>query len=284
MLYFQKYHGTGNDFIILNGLENTYTNLAKLAQKICHRNFGVGADGMMVVEKSLVADIKMVFYNSDGTTAPMCGNGIRCFAKYIYDNKIISQPIFNVETLAGIMKVILTIDKEKVKSVSINMGTPSYDLRKMDVKINAPEYIDGELIVENTIFKITILTLGTLHGVIFVDDIENINIDYYGKLIERHKLFPKRINVNFTQIINKNNIKVVTYERGAGRTLSCGTGASAVAVVSSKLKGTSENVKVHVPGGILTITQKDGNVLMDGPAEFICSGHFNFGGDKIEKN
>ena len=276
MLYYEKYHGTGNDFIIFNGIDNKYKDKVRLAKRVCHRNFGIGSDGMIIAEKSSVAHVKMDFYNADGTSAPMCGNGIRCFAKYVFDNKIVEKTEFLVETLAGIMKVSLQILENKTSSVTINMGQPLLDIKNMDVTMDVPEFINKPLTVENAVFNISIITLGTLHGVIFVDDLEKIDIDYYGKLIESHNLFPKKINVNFTEVIDEKNIKVSTFERGVGKTLSCGTGSAAAAVVSSILGKTGYITNVHVPGGTLTIKQKDNQVYMSGPAELICTGNYYY--------
>jgi len=276
MLNYEKYHGTGNDFIIFNGIENEYDDKISLAQKVCHRNFGIGADGMIIVEKSTLAHVKMDFYNADGTVAPMCGNGIRCFAKYVYDNNIVKKTEFKVETLAGIMKVSLHIFEKKVSSVTINMGMPHFDIQNMDVNLDHAEYINKPIAIAETSFNISIITIGTLHGVIIVDDLKDIDIDYYGKIIESHKLFPKKINVNFTQILDNNNIKVITYERGVGKTLSCGTGSAAAAVVSSMLGHTGNHSNVHVPGGKLTIKQKENQVYMSGPATLISTGSYIF--------
>jgi len=276
MLYFEKYHGTGNDFIIFNGIENKYDNKVDLAQKVCHRNFGIGADGMMIVEKSEKAHIKMDFYNADGTLAPMCGNGIRCFAKYVFDNKIVNETNFDVETLAGIMKVNISVLENKANNVTINMGSPNFQISQMDANLNTDEYINKPFPVEDKTFNISILTMGTLHSVIIVDDIEQINVEYYGKLIESHELFPKRINVNFTEIIDENNIKVITYERGVGKTLSCGTGSAAAAIISSILYNTSKTTNVHIPGGTLKIQQTETGTQMTGPAQLITTGHYNY--------
>lgn len=277
MLYFEKYHGTGNDFIIFNGVENKYNNKMELAQKVCHRNFGIGADGMMIVEKSEVAHVKMDFYNADGSLAPMCGNGIRCFAKYVFDNKMVDSTDFKVETLAGIMKVKLTHLENKANSVSINMGKPYFNLEPQDVilDVDIKEYINQILTVENQNFNMSILTMGTLHAVIIVEDLEQIDIGHYGKLIESHSMFPKRINVNFTEILDEENIKVKTYERGVGKTLSCGTGSAAAAIITSLLGHTTKNVNVQVPGGTLTIEQKQKGTYMTGPAQLICRGEYN---------
>lgn len=264
MMKFEKYHGTGNDFIIFEISQGF--DPSKLAQKVCNRHFGIGSDGMMLVEHSDIADVKMVFYNADGSIAPMCGNGIRCFAKYVYDHNIVDGKEFKVETLAGIMKVQLESDEQQCTQVTINLGFPNFD------------NVAGEVIlkVDESSFELSTLTMGTLHSVIFTDDLEGLDIDRYGRAIENHSLFPLKINVNFVEVVDASNIKVSTFERGVGRTLSCGTGSAASAIVSN-LKGfTHKKVNVHVPGGSLIIEAKDEGVFMTGPAELICKGEYNY--------
>ncbi|WBW97151.1 diaminopimelate epimerase [Oceanirhabdus sp. W0125-5] len=272
MLQFEKLQGTGNDFIIFNGIENTLPNHNELAQKVCSRNYGIGADGMMVVEKSNIADIKMLFYNADGTQAPMCGNGIRCFAKYIYENKIIKEERFTVETLGGIMKPEVIIEDKKIKSVKVNLGSPIFLSKDIPIDTNEENFIDKNIKVGEETINISGLVIGTIHTVIFVDDFNKINIEELGKAVENHKLFPLKTNVNFVRIIDKTNIEVITWERGVGITLACGTGAAASAAVSSMLYDTEKTVNVHVKGGKLIIEQIDGAIYMTGPAVKICEG------------
>lgn len=264
MLKFEKYHGTGNDFIIFEDTHNV--DPSRLAQNVCDRHFGIGSDGMMLVEHSDIADVKMVFYNADGSIAPMCGNGIRCFAKYVYDHKIVDDKRFCVETLAGIMKVTLENDERQNTLVTINLGLPNFNNVAGEVTLK----------VDETTFELSTLTMGTLHSVIFTDDLEALDIEKYGKAIESHRLFPLKINVNFVEVVDSNTIKVSTFERGVGRTLSCGTGSAASAVVSN-LKGfTNKKVNVRVPGGSLIIEAKDEGMIMTGPAELICKGEYNY--------
>lgn len=263
MLKFEKYHGTGNDFIIIEHFDGITPS--KRVQKMCDRHFGIGADGLMCVEPSEIADVKMAFYNADGSIAPMCGNGIRCFAKHVYDHKIVTKSQFNVETLAGIMKVDLQTDEHQNTSVTINMGTPDFT--------NA--FGEVHLAIDNTAFQLNTLIMGTLHAVIFVDALDTFDIEKYGKAIESHALFPERINANFVEVVDSQTIKVSTYERGVGRTLSCGTGSAASAVVSNKMGFTHPKVDVNVPGGQLNIDVTDDGIFMTGPAVRICSGAYN---------
>ncbi|MDF2700032.1 MAG: diaminopimelate epimerase [Haloplasmataceae bacterium] len=274
MIYFEKLHGTGNDFIIFNSTINELKDLSHLAMKVCDRHFGIGADGMMVAFNSQVADIRMIYYNSDGSEAPMCGNGIRCFAKYVFDNKIVTKENFNVETLGGIMKVELFIQNDEVYKVRINMGKPEFNTHAFPINSNLEKILEEKIQVEEYIFKISVLNMGTIHSVIFVDSLETIDIPRAGVAIEHHKLFPKKTNVNFCQVIDKENIKVVTWERGAGLTLACGTGSAATAVVSSLIKNTNKKVNVLVPGGTLEIEQINDEVFLTGNAVRICTGNY----------
>ena len=274
MLRFEKLQGTGNDFILFNGIENKLPNHNELAKKVCSRNFGIGADGMMVVEKSKIADIKMLFYNADGTQAPMCGNGIRCFSKYIYENKIVKDESFTVETLGGIMKPQVISEDNKIKSVKVNLGNPVFSSKDIPIDTNNENFLDKKIKIGEETLNISGLVIGTIHTVIFVDNFNEINIEQLGFAVENHKLFPLKTNVNFVKIIDKKNIEVTTWERGVGITLACGTGAAASAVVSSMLYDTEETLNVHVKGGKLIIEQIDGAIYMTGPAEKICEGAY----------
>lgn len=272
MIEFQKLHGLGNDFIIINGINKEIGNLNDLAKKVCNRNFGIGSDGMIIVKESQIADIKMLFYNADGSQAPMCGNGIRCFAKFVYDNKILNKISFTVETLGGIMKPEVFIDDLKVKSVTVNLGKPIYSSKLIPVLSENDTFIDEEIEVENNKYNISAVIIGSVHAIIFTPNLESIDIEKIGPIIEKHKIFPEKINVNFCKIIDNNNIEVLTWERGVGKTLACGTGASAAAIIANKLYNLNNIINVHLLGGSVTIETIDREVYMNGPAELICSG------------
>lgn len=272
MIEFQKLHGLGNDFIIINGINKDLGNLNDLANKVCNRNFGIGSDGMIIVEESQIADIKMLFYNADGSQAPMCGNGIRCFSKFVYDNKILNKISFTVETLGGIMKPEVFIDDLKVKSVTVNLGKPIYSSKLIPVLSDNDTFIDEEIEVENNKYNISAVIIGSVHAVIFVPDLQSIDIKKIGSIIEKHKIFPEKINVNFCKVIDNNNVEVLTWERGVGQTLACGTGASAAAIIANKLYNLNNIINVHLLGGSVTIETIDREVYMNGPAELICSG------------
>ncbi len=265
MLYFEKYQGTGNDFIIINGLDCNITYPNQLAISICDRHYGVGADGLMIV-KEKDQNLYMDFYNADGTIAPMCGNGIRCFAKYLYQHELVKDDKFIISTLAGLMKVELIKNDHDIEEVKINMGHPSV------ISVNQ------EITVLDQVLKMSVLTMGTLHGVIFLESLDDYPLSKYAPLIEQHEMFPNRINVNFCEVVNESTLKVITYERGVGFTKSCGTGSSAVAVISKMVNHTDNKVNVFVSGGKLTIEQINQNVYLLGPSEFICCGYYREGG------
>lgn len=267
---FVKMHGTGNDFIFLLDLDNNYSGQeSSIAKKLCHRRFGIGADGIVLVRKSTIADIKMVIVNSDGSSANMCGNAIRCFGKYVYEKGIIPKSSILVETGDGVKKLELTIENNKVSTVKVYMGEINFDGSLIPLK-NKKELINEDINVNGKVYKASSILVGVPHTVIFVED-ENYDVTE-GKYIEKYDLFKNGTNVNFVKVIDDNNILVRTWERGAGFTYSCGTGCSASVVVCNKLKMTKDKVNVKVPGGNLVIELEGTSIYMIGNAEFICSG------------
>ncbi|KNF10018.1 diaminopimelate epimerase DapF [Gottschalkia purinilytica] len=276
MLNFEKLQGTGNDFIIFNAIKDKIPTYSDLAIKVCDRHFGIGADGMIIVDESDIADIKMIFYNADGSEAPMCGNGIRCFAKYVYDNKIITKTSFSVETLGGIMKPELVISNNEVTHVKVNMGSPIFSTTDFPINTTEKDFINKDLEIDGVKYKISSLMIGTIHTVIKVNNLEETEVERIGPLIEKHPLFPLKTNVNFFEIVDEENINLKTWERGAGLTLACGTGATATAIISSILYNTTKTVNIHIDGGTLKIEQTENDVYMTGPAKSICKGVYNF--------
>ena len=237
---FTKMHGTGNDFIFLLDLDNKYIGQEEsLAKKLCHRRFGIGADGVVLVRKSDIADIKMVIINSDGSWANMCGNAIRCFGKYVYERNIVSKDLISVETGDGVKKLNLTINNGTVDGVKVYMGEISFDGSLVPLK-NKSQLINEEINVNGKKYNASALLVGVPHTVIFVDD-ENYDVSE-GKYIEKFELFEEGTNVNFVKVVDDENIIVRTWERGAGATYSCGTGCSASVVVCNKLNLTKENL------------------------------------------
>ena len=276
MIKFQKFHGTGNDFIILRESDLNFEDYSELAKKVCNRHYGIGADGMIIVSESTKADIRMKFYNADGSIASMCGNGIRCFSKFVYENGIVKGKNFNVETLAGLMRPEVIVDDGKVNFVKVNLGKPIFVSSEIPVSNGNKYFINEEISVDGSCFKISSLVVGTIHTVLFVDDFNDLDIKAVGRAIEYNDIFPIKTNVNFCKVIDHKNIEVITWEKGVGITLACGTGAASSAVISSILKGCDKKINVKVLGGNLIIEQKDDEIFMTGPAEFICSGEYNF--------
>lgn len=277
MIKFTKMHGTGNDYVIINTLKSKIKNINNTAQQMCNRNFGIGADGLLLIENSDKADFKMKMINPDGSEAEMCGNGIRCFSKYIYDHKLTSQKTVTIETLAGVKTLELNIKNNKVDTVIVDMGEPILQRDRIPMIGDPGMVIDETLHLDDGAkFKITAVSMGNPHAVIFVEDIDNFPIDKYGPLIENHDLFPNRTNVEFIKILNNNEVSQRTWERGAGETLSCGTGASAVTVACILNKKTDRKITVHLRGGDLQIewNEENNKIYMTGPAVEVFNGEW----------
>ena len=246
-LNFWKMHGLGNDYIVIDnrGGELSEEELSDLAIKLCRRRVGIGADGLLLVCNSRVADAKMRIFNPDGTEAEMCGNGIRCFAKYCFENGIAKKNVISVETLAGIKELRLKVEGGAVTSVRVNMGSPRFEAEKIPI-IGNGTFINKPLDVDGKILMATALSMGNPHCVIFVNNIDNYPVDVIGPKVEDHKLFPKRTNVEFVQVISRKRLKVRIWERGVGETLACGTGACA-SVVAAKVLGKVEEGAIVEP-------------------------------------
>jgi len=262
--------GLGNDFILIEDTEELLINREEeLAKQVCDRRFGIGADGLVIIRNSNVADAEMVIINSDGSRANMCGNAIRCFAKYLYEIKMLNKDEIVIETGDGIKHVNLKINNNEVSLVRVNMGKASF--KGEDILLSSKEeLIDEEVRINNKNYKLTSLLMGVPHTILINNNNEYSIED--GKIIEKYDLFINGTNVNLVNIIDENNIKVQTWERGAGATLACGTGCCASVVALNKLGICSNNVKVMTLGGILEIELKDENVYMIGEAKFICKG------------
>ena len=272
---FTKMHGLGNDFILIDSRHVTLNNLPELSKTLCHRRFGVGADQMLLLLASQEADFMMRIFNADGGEVEMCGNGIRCLAKYIWDRNLSAKKILSVETPGGIIR------PEKAGDlVRVDMGEPVFEPEKIPVVQreinNSSRIIDHPLRIEDREFKITCVSMGNPHAVIFVENLSKFPIPYYGSLIENHPLFPKKTNVEFIEVLTSKEISMRVWERGSGETMACGTGASA-AVVASNIKGlTEKEVTVHVLGGDLFIEWAGTNhVYMTGPAAEVFEGIIN---------
>jgi len=265
---FWKMHGLGNDYIVIDNRDGKLDgkDLGIIAKKLCRRRFSVGADGLLLLCNSSVADAKMRIFNADGSEAEMCGNGIRCLAKYCFENNITRKTEMRIETLAGVKTVWLHVEEGTVRSVTVDMGSPILE-RRMIPMAGEGRCIDEELEIDGEKFRVTCLSVGNPHCVTFVNNVDGFPIEKFGPKIENHPVFPNRTNVEFAQIIGDNEMRLRVWERGVGETLACGTGACA-AVVAANLTGkTSNRCTVHLLGGDLRIEYKDGRILMSGAAE-----------------
>lgn len=266
-------HGTGNDFIVIEDFNNNLAGTEEhIAQRLCHRRFGIGGDGIILVRKSDEADIKMDLFNADGSYAAMCGNGIRCFSKYVFDKGIINNKTIKIKTGDGIKTAYLTVEKDAVSTVTINMGKCSF--KPEDIPANSEDkIIEKEIQVNGKKYIITSMLMGVPHTVIMCK-LDEVDVEE-GKQIEKFNLFPKGTNVNFCEVIDEKSIKIKTWERGAGATLACGTGSCASVITANMLGYTDKKVKVTVPGGELMIDISNDNILMTGPAVTVFEGEVN---------
>ncbi len=267
---FTKMQGIGNDFVVVDCLRPEpppEAALQEAAQRLCDRRFGIGSDGVLLVLPSRVANFKMRMFNPDGSEAEMCGNGIRCFAKFVYDRGYTTQTQITVETLGGTKTLKLTPKGGKVETVKVDMGCPSMERADLPMR-GAPGPVQGETLkAEGKKFEITGVSMGNPHVVFFADAVESVPIERIGPAIENHPAFPRRTNVHAVQVLSNDEIRMVTWERGAGRTLACGTGACAAAVAAAAGERTGRRVLVHLPGGDLFIEWGgDNRVHMTGPA------------------
>lgn len=267
---FTKMHGIGNDFIVLNAIENEIENPSALAKRLCERRFSIGADGLILICESDHADAKMRIFNSDGSEAEMCGNGIRCAAKFIYDTGIVKKDEFSIDTLAGVKDVLLLIKDGRAVSVSVNMGVPN--LSPDAIPLNAPtNQIEVEICERR--LRFFCVNMGVPHAVTFDLLPEREEFLCLGALIECHPLFPAKTNVEFCRIDDRFNATVRVWERGAGETLACGTGSCSVLAAGIALGLLDKQASIHLPGGTLVDRLlSDGSISMTGPAETVCVG------------
>lgn len=273
---FTKMEAAGNDFVVFDGFKYKIKDYSELALKACDRHFSVGADGILVCEDSDIADIKMIYYNSDGSRGEMCGNGIRCFSKYVYEKGLIDKKVFTVDTLAGIKTIWLETDNEnRVKTVKVNMGKPLFGTKNIPVNLDKGRVIEETMDINGQKIVFSSLLVGVPHTVIFVDNIKNIDINELGRKIEVHPIFPRKTNVNFIEVVDRDNINIYTWERGAGRTLGCGTGSCASVVIGYMIGKLNNTVHVKTEGGELEVQlEEDFEIYMKGGANIICDGVF----------
>lgn len=270
MIRFAKYHGCGNDFVILTETEAENRSYPDLARQLCHRQLGIGADGLIIVRQD---PLEMIYYNSDGSRAPMCGNGIRCFAKYCFDEGICTVDAFPVETLAGTMGV--RIASEDPFLVEINMGMPDFDPKRCGIMTEQANFMKQPLRLKNRSMEVSCCFMGTIHTVVWLNRLEDEDLEQLGAEISNHPVFTEKTNVNFVEILNSKTLKLITYERGAGMTFACGTGACASVVIGAAEGKCDRNVHVQLPYGQLLIEQRTNDeVMMTGPAVRTMQGCF----------
>jgi diaminopimelate epimerase len=272
MMQFWKMHGLGNDYVVIDNRDLAITDkkAPRLAEELCLRQFSVGADGLLLVYPSKVADVKMRIFNADGSEAEMCGNGIRCFAKYCYEKGIVKKTEFKVETLAGIKPIWLTLEGDRVVLIKVDMGAPNWQRSSLPM-VGEGTCINEKLEVDDDLYKVTCLSMGNPHCVTFVGDVDVFPVYSVGKLIENHKAFPKRTNAVFAQVLSRNEMTVRVWERGCGETLACGTGTCAAVVAANKLGKVGNKVNAHVLGGDLQVEVGD-TIYLIGPAEKVFEG------------
>lgn len=279
---FTKMHGLGNDYVYVNCFEEKIENPPAVARYVSDRHFGIGSDGLIMINPSEVADFEMEMYNADGSRGEMCGNGIRCVAKYVYDYGLTNKTNISVETLGGIKYLDLTVEDGKVVLVRVDMGKPELMAEKIPILMEGYDETDGQVVdapimVDKKEYRMTGVSMGNPHAIVYVDDVQGLDIEKIGPKFENHERFPQRINTEFARVIDRQTVEMRVWERGSGETLACGTGACAVAV-SSILNGYTDNqVVVKLLGGDLNIEwdREADRVYMTGPATVVFDGEID---------
>ncbi|KMZ53750.1 diaminopimelate epimerase [Dorea sp. D27] len=274
---FTKMHGLGNDYVYVNCLEERIGNPPETARYVSDRHFGVGSDGLIMINPSEIADFEMEMYNADGSRGEMCGNGIRCVAKYVYDYGLTDKTSISVETLGGIKYLDLTVEDGKAVLIKVDMGTPVLAPEQIPIVSVGDAVIDEPVVVDGTEYRMTGVSMGNPHAVIYVDDLCGLDIEKTGPKFENHERFPKRINTEFARVIDRTTVEMRVWERGSGETLACGTGACAVAVASILNGFTEDEVTVKLRGGDLLIKwdRETDKVYMTGPATVVYDGEID---------
>lgn len=274
---FTKLHGCGNGYIYVNLFEETLENPAEMAIEVSDHHFGIGSDGLITIGPSEIADFTMHIYNADGSEAEMCGNGVRCVGKYVYDHGLTDKTVVKVETGAGIMVLELNVENGKVATVRVDMGEPVFEPEKIPVVAEGMPVIMEPITVGDKEWKMTCVSMGNPHAVVFVDDVKEFPLETYGPLFENHERFPRRTNTEFVKVVSPTEAYMRVWERGSAETWACGTGTCAT-VVACILNGLTERkVLVHLLGGDLTIEwdEDTNHVFMTGPATEVFSGEYN---------
>lgn len=271
---FTKMHGCGNDYVYVDCTKNTLENIPEIAVKVSDRHFGIGSDGLILIKNSEVADFCMDMYNNDGSRGKMCGNGIRCVGKYVYDKGLTDKKKLTIETLSGIKELDLTVVNGKVTLVTVNMGSPITMPSLIPVISEKEILVKEPIIVGGKNYEITCVSMGNPHAIVFVQDPANVEIEKIGPLFDFHEIFPERVNTEFVSIIDRNHINMRVWERGSGETLACGTGACASVMACILNELTDNEVTVNLIGGELIIRyeEQQNTIFMTGPAVEVFTG------------
>lgn len=271
---FTKMHGIGNDYVYVNCFEESVKNPAEVSKFVSDRHFGIGSDGLILISPSAIADFRMNIYNADGSQAEMCGNGIRCVAKYVYDYSLTDKTEISVETLAGIKYLRLQVENGKVASVEVNMGAPILEPKEIPVAVEESPVVNVPVEVKGKIYHMTCVSMGNPHAIIFMNNVKDLNIAAIGPYFENHTVFPKRTNTEFVEVLDRNTVNMRVWERGSDETLACGTGACATTVACILNDKTENEVTVHLLGGDLKIRwdREANQVYMTGPATVVFDG------------
>ena len=274
---FTKMHGCGNDYIFVNCLHETVKNPEKVSRILSERHFGIGGDGLILIGDSNVADYSMRMYNADGSTGEMCGNAIRCIGKYVYDTKMTNKTTITIETLAGIKTLFLTVVLDSVIEVMVDLGRPIISSEEIPVLSDNEQVINEPIEVLDREFLMTCVSMGNPHAVTFVNNVSTFPVAKYGLVLEHHLKFPNRTNVEFVQIIDRNNIKMRVWERGTGETLACGTGTAASVMAGIMTGQLDDYVVVNCLGGIIKVRydRQEDTIYLTGPAKKVYDGEIN---------
>ena len=271
---FTKMHGIGNDYVYVNCFEESVKNPAEVSKFVSDRHFGIGSDGLILISPSAIADFRMNIYNADGSQAEMCGNGIRCVAKYVYDYGLTDKTEISVETLAGIKYLRLQVENGKVASAEVNMGAPILEPKEIPVAVEESPVVNVPVEVKGKIYHMTCVSMGNPHAIIFMNNVKDLDIAAIGPYFENHTVFPKRTNTEFVEVLDRNTVNMRVWERGSDETLACGTGACATTVACILNDKTENEVTVHLLGGDLKIRwdREANQVYMTGPATVVFDG------------
>lgn len=274
---FTKMQGLGNDYVYVNCVNKKMKNASEMSVLVSDRHLGIGSDGLILINSSDIADFEMEMYNADGSRSEMCGNGIRCVGKYVYDYGLTDKTQISIETLAGIKYLELMAEDGKVSQVRVNMGSPVLKPEGIPIALKGENAIDVPIMAGETEYRMTGVGMGNPHTVVFMEDLERLDIEKIGPLFENHEYFPNRVNTEFVKVIDRKHVQMRVWERGSGETRACGTGACAVAVACILNGLTEDEVTVTLPGGDLQIQweRKENIVYMTGPAEVVFEGEWN---------